>query len=374
MKCGLVIPTLNAGENFSKLLEQINSQTLRTKKLIVDSESMDGTPAIAKNLGYALQKRYCGAGVEKLKCGLVIPTLNAGENFSKLLQQINSQTLQTKKLIIDSESTDGTPELAKKFGFEVLTIQQKNFNHGATRQLALEKLLPLDVIIFLTQDIFLKDKTTLAELVKIFETDSTVGLSYGRQLPHSNATLEAQILRAFNYPAESQLRTLESKNFFGMKAAMASNSFAAYKVEILQKVGGFPKNVILCEDMYIAAKMLLSGYKTFYNALAQVYHSHNYTAAQEFKRYFDIGVFHNRESWIRENFGGAGKVGKKFVYEKYSALWRNNPREFFEAFFRDVMKFCGYSLGRLENFLPKFIILKCSMHKNFWQQEGNFYV
>lgn len=303
-----------------------------------------------------------------MKCGLIIPTLNAGANFEKLLQQINSQTLQTEKLIVDSESTDGTPALAKKFGFEVLTIQRKIFNHGATRQLALEKLLPLDVIIFLTQDIFLKDKTTLAELVKIFETDSTVGLSYGRQLPHENATLEAKILREFNYPPKSQLRTLESKNFFGMKAAMASNSFAAYKVEILQKVGGFP-NVILCEDMYIAAKMLLSGYKTFYNALAQVYHSHNYTAAQEFKRYFDIGVFHNRENWIRENFGGAGRVGKKFVCEKYSALWKNNPRECLEAFFRDVIKFFGYSLGRLENFLPRFIIKKCSMHKNFWREE-----
>lgn len=302
-----------------------------------------------------------------MKCGLVIPTLNAGKNFEKLLEQIISQTLPIKKLIVDSQSIDGTPELAKKFGFDVLQIQRKNFNHGRTRQFALEKLLPLDVIIFLTQDIFLKDENTLAELVKIFETDSSVGLSYGRQLPHSNATLEAKILREFNYPAESQLRTLESKNFFGMKAAMASNSFAAYKVEILQKIGGFPSNVILCEDMYVAAKMLLSGYKTFYNAFAQVYHSHNYTAAQEFRRYFDIGVFHNRESWIRENFGGAGKVGKNFILEKYSALWKNNPREFFGAFFRDVMKFFGYGLGRLENFLPLFIIKNCSMHKNFWQ-------
>ena len=300
-----------------------------------------------------------------MKCGLIIPTLNAGKNFQKLLEQINSQTLQVKKLIVDSESTDGTQELAKKFGFDVLSIQRKNFNHGSTRQLALEKLLPLDVIIFLTQDIFLKDETTLAKLVEIFETDSAVGLTYGRQLPHKNATLEAEILREFNYPAESQLRTFDDRKFSGMKTAMASNSFAAYRVETLQKIGGFP-NVILCEDMYVAAKMLMSGYKTFYNSLAQVYHSHNYTAAQEFRRYFDIGVFHNRESWIRKNFGGAGRVGKKFVREKYSALWKNNSRECLEAFCRDVTKFFGYSFGRLENFLPRFIINYCTMTKNFW--------
>lgn len=300
-----------------------------------------------------------------MNCGLIIPTLNAGKNFEKLLQQIGTQTLPTKKLIVDSESTDGTPEIAKKFGFEVLKIQRKNFNHGTTRQLALEKLLPLDVIIFLTQDIFLKNETTLETLVKIFETDSEIGLTYGRQLPHINATLEAKILREFNYPAESQLRTFDSRKIFGMKAAMASNSFAAYRVETLQKIGGFP-NVILCEDMYVAAKMLMCGYKTFYNALAQVYHSHNYTAAQEFKRYFDIGVFHHRESWIRKNFGGAGRVGKKFVCEKYSALWQNNPRECIETFGRDVTKFFGYGLGRLENFLPRFIIDNCTMTKNFW--------
>ena len=296
-----------------------------------------------------------------MNCGLIIPTLNAGANFQKLLEQINSQTLPTKKLIVDSDSTDGTPELAKKFGFDVLTIQRKNFNHGATRQLALEKLLPLDVIIFITQDIFLHDEKTLAKLVEIFETDSEVGLSYGRQLPHTNATLEAKILREFNYPAESQLRTFDDRKIWGMKVTMASNSFAAYRVETLQKIGGFPTDVILCEDMYVAAKMLMSGYKTFYNALAQVYHSHNYTAAQEFHRYFDIGVFHHRESWIRKNFGDVGRVGKKFVRQKFLTLWKNNPAECFAAFFRDVAKFLGYGLGRLENFLPRFIIKNCSM-------------
>ena len=301
-----------------------------------------------------------------MKCGLIIPTLNAGANFEKLLQQIDAQTLPTKKLIVDSESTDGTPELAKKFGFEVLAVQRKNFNHGATRQLAMEKLLPLDVIIFMTQDIFLHDEKTLEKLVEIFKTDSSVGLSYGRQLPHENATLEAKILREFNYPPKSQLRTFDDKKIFGMKVTMASNSFAAYRVETLQKIGGFPADVILCEDMYVAAKMLLSGYKTFYNAFAQVYHSHNYTAAQEFHRYFDIGVFHHRESWIRKNFGGAEKVGKKFVRQKLLTLWKNNPAECFGAFFRDVAKFFGYGLGRLENFLPRFIIKNCSMHKNFW--------
>ena len=286
-----------------------------------------------------------------MKCGLIIPTLNAGGQFKKLLGQVLTQSLPTEKLIVDSQSTDGTAELAKKIGLEVLTIERKNFNHGATRQFALEHLLkkfPLDVIIFLTQDVLLRDEQSLAKLVKVFGEDKSVGLAYGRQLPHENATNEAKFLRAFNYPPESQLRSFDDRKVFGLKTAFASNSFAAYRVEALQSVGGFPSNVPLCEDMYVAAKMLMNGLKIFYAADAQVYHSHNYTAAQEFCRYVDIGKFHAQESWIRENFGSAEGAGKKFVLMKLSALAKKNPLDCVGAIFRDGAKFFGYRLGRLK--------------------------
>ena len=282
-----------------------------------------------------------------MNCGLIIPTLNAGEQFRTLLTQLAAQSLPTRKLIVDSESTDGTAQLAKSFGLEVLTIPRKTFNHGATRQLALEKLLPLDVIIFLTQDVLLHDGESLARLVEIFSDDSTVGMSYGRQLPHADATNEAAILRAFNYPAESQLRSFDDRKLYGLKTAFASNSFAAYRVAALQRVGGFPSKVPLCEDMYVAAKMLLDGWKIFYAAAAQVYHSHNYTAAQEFRRYVQIGKFHAQESWIRETFGSAEGAGKKFVLMKLSMLAKKNPLDCVGAIFRDAAKFLGYRIGRL---------------------------
>ena len=282
-----------------------------------------------------------------MNCGLIIPTLNAGKQFRTLLTQLAAQSLPTRKLIVDSESTDGTAQLAKSFGLEVLTIPRKTFNHGATRQLALEKILPLDVIIFLTQDVLLHDSESLARLVEVFSDDSTVGMSYGRQLPHADATNEAAILRAFNYPAESQLRSFDDRKVYGLKTAFASNSFAAYRVAALQGVGGFPSKVPLCEDMYVAAKMLLDGWKIFYAAEAQVYHSHNYTAAQEFRRYVQIGKFHTQESWIRETFGSAEGAGKKFVLMKLSMLAKKNPLDCVGAIFRDAAKFLGYRIGRL---------------------------
>lgn len=305
-----------------------------------------------------------------MNCGLIIPTLNAGKNFQTLLEQIAAQDLPLKKLIVDSESTDDTVKLAERFNFDVLPIRRKSFNHGATRQLALEYLLEkfsIDAIIFLTQDVLLYDEKTLSTLVKIFDEDSTVGLTYGRQLPHKDAILEAKILRQFNYPAESQLRSFNDKKFYGIKTALNSNSFSAYRIDALKKIGGFPTNAILSEDMYVAAKMLLDDWKIFYNAAAQVYHSHNYTATQEFHRYFDIGVFHSRESWIRDNFGSAEGAGKKFVLMKLKVLWKENPLDCIGAIFRDGAKFFGYRLGRIEKFLPKSLCQLLAMHKNYFK-------
>ena len=289
--------------------------------------------------------------LQKMNYGLIIPTLNAGAQFQTLLEQIAAQSLPTRKLIVDSESTDDTARLAEKFGVEVLTIPRKTFNHGATRQFALETLLeraPLDVIIFLTQDVLLHDAESLKTLLKIFGEDKSVGLSYGRQLPHVNATAEAKFLRAFNYPATSQLRSFDDRKIFGIKTAFASNSFAAYRISALKAVGGFPSHVPLSEDMFVAAKMLLDGWKIFYAAEAQVYHSHNYTAAQEFRRYVQIGKFHAQEPWIRETFGSAEGAGKKFVLMKLAALAKKNPVDCVGAIFRDAAKFLGYRLGRLK--------------------------
>jgi rhamnosyltransferase len=56
--------------------------------------------------------------------------------------------------------------------------------------------------------------------------------------------------------------------------------------------------------MFYTAKAILAGYKVAYVSEAVVSHSHNYTPIDEFKRYFDIGVFHTDEYWLREVLAG----------------------------------------------------------------------
>ena len=68
----------------------------------------------------------------------------------------------------------------------------------------------------------------------------------------------------------------------------------------------------------------MGDYKIAYIADAMVKHSHNYSLIEEFKRYFDIGVFHADQQWIRNNFGGAGGEGKTFLISELLYLIKSN--------------------------------------------------
>ena len=249
-----------------------------------------------------------------MRTGLVIPTLNAAQLLPNLLREINEAgKFLTRKVIVDSSSEDATADIAKKCGFEVLTIARKDFNHGGTRQLAAAHIKDdVDVVIFATQDIRLKDDKALKKLAEVF-ADDEVGAAYGRQLPKGDASPMAALLRKFNYPPASAKKTMADKERYGLKTAFMSDSFGAYRMTALEEAGGFPPCVRCSEDMYVAAKMLLKGWAIYYNAEAEVYHSHEFDLKSAWRRYRDVGAFQKKESWIGETFGKAEGEGLKLL-------------------------------------------------------------
>lgn len=84
---------------------------------------------------------------------VIIPTKNGGGQLSLLLKNIRSQkkVVDVEIIVIDSESTDNSPEIAKEFGAKVIQISQKEFNHGATRNLGAKESCG-DFLIFTVQD------------------------------------------------------------------------------------------------------------------------------------------------------------------------------------------------------------------------------
>jgi len=300
------------------------------------------------------------------KIGLIVPTLNAGEQWRIWLDTLVRQSRKPDRLlVIDSSSTDQTVNLARERGFEVEIISKSTFNHGGTRQMGVELMENIDLIVFLTQDALLADAEAIEHLLRPFE-NPLVGAAYGRQLPHKNSGAIGAHARLFNYPTISQLRGLEDRSQFGIKTVFISNSFAAYRRSALMQLGGFPNGTIMNEDTYVAGKMLMSGWKMAYCADAQVFHSHDYNFITEFKRYFDIGVFHAQTPWLQQTFGGASGEGLRFVVSEVRYLRKAMPLLIPSALFRNGLKWLGYKLGTLHSKWPLTVSRCFSLHKAYW--------
>ncbi|HDU6101053.1 TPA: glycosyltransferase family 2 protein [Klebsiella aerogenes] len=301
-----------------------------------------------------------------MKYYIAIPTYNGGELWQQVVDNLRKNAPENLLVqVIDSSSKDNTPQIAEEAGFDLLTIAGHDFNHGGTRNLAVERVNnQYDVVIFLTQDA-IPQPGFIENIVSVFN-DDRVACAYGRQLPHDNANPLATHARMFNYPSKGYVCSAEDIPEMGLKTVFMSNSFSAYRLSIFNSLGGFPSDTILCEDMYFTAKAILNGYRVAYVANAIVKHSHNYNAIEEFKRYFDIGVFHKDEAWIRNKIGGAGDEGKKFILSEFSFLLKKAPLWIPIACINNLMKIIGYKIGLQYTRLPKNLIKSLSMHKRYW--------
>ena len=280
------------------------------------------------------------------KIGLVVLTLNPGPSFVDWLDAVRNQTLSPDELlVIDSQSTDSYPEQAVRYGFAFHRIRREEFGHGKTRQLAVEILTGSEVIIFMTQDAILEKPDSLAHLIRGLES-LEVGAAYGRQLPQKGASPIEAHARLFNYPDRSRVKSLEDIQELGIKTPFFSNSFSAYKKNVLIEMGGFPVHLNFGEDVYVAARMILKGWKIAYVSDATVYHSHRYSYREEWRRYLQVGQFYGGETWIVKAFGNAKGEGMRFVLAELGYLFSINALLIPSSLFRTILKFVGYHLGK----------------------------
>ncbi|HFP9247337.1 TPA: glycosyltransferase [Raoultella ornithinolytica] len=306
----------------------------------------------------------------KLKYFIAIPTYNGGDVWRSVAVNIKENAPEGVRVkVIDSSSNDNTALIAKDMGFELTVISGNDFNHGGTRNLAVYgETDKYDVVVFLTQDA-IPEERFLEDIISVFE-DPEIACAYGRQIPHVGANPIASHARAFNYTDKSYISCTDTIPYMGIKTVFMSNSFSAYRISTFEELGGFPNNTILCEDMHFTARAVLSGFKVAYVSSSVVRHSHNYTPIEEFKRYFDIGVFHTDEPWIRNEIGGAGGEGKRFITSELKFLVKKYPAWIPIAIVNNVMKFLGFKLGQYYKMLPINLIRKFSMHKRYWKDEN----
>lgn len=281
-----------------------------------------------------------------MKISLVIPTLDAGEEIGNLLKRLLAQTVVPNEiLVVDSASTDNTVSIAKEYpGVRVLSIERKDFNHGLTRDMALREATG-DIVCFVTQDAVPANDKFVENLIAPILSDGEIAISSGRQLPKADARRFEQLVRAFNYTDVSYVRSKADVSKLGIKTYFATDVCAAYRRSQYLELGGFGKTN-MSEDMLMAAKAINAGYKVAYAANAEVYHSHNLTLKEQYRRNYAIGVFLETNKDVVKCESEVGEGSKLVKSVSKSLISEGNIPELFAFGFDCAARLLGNRAGR----------------------------
>ena len=302
------------------------------------------------------------------KVSVVFLTLNAEPYLRKNLQNIEKQTLRPiEVIVVDSESVDNTIQIAREFSFvKIVSIKRSDFDHGGTRHLAVIKSIG-DIIVFFSQDVEIFDIDYLKNIVSNFKDDK-VAMVYGRQIPRNNATPYEKLIREFNYPELSKIKSKNDIDTLGIKCFFMSDVCSAYRRNIYYLLGGFEQLTLISEDMLIATKAIMNDYKVIYDAHSAVYHSHNYSFMQELRRNFDIGVFLKMNKKYYSNIKVNTEGVELVKYVSFGLIKHFMLLHFFIFLYICLGKFIGNKIGLHYHWLPKRILMCLTSNKNYWDR------
>ena len=222
---------------------------------------------------------------------VVIPTKNGGPLFREVLKGLKKQEFggSIEITIVDSGSTDQTRELAREFGASVIEVAAADFDHGLTRNLGVENSSG-EAAILMTQDAVPGDEHLIANLVNAFQDPDVAG-AYARQVPRAEAdVLTRRDLGAWlTGGSESAQQFVESSEQYDELTPMQryrlcnfDNVCSAIRKSVWKN---FPfAKTDFGEDIEWGKQVIEQGWKIAYVPASWVVHSHERTAAYQFRR------------------------------------------------------------------------------------------
>ncbi len=304
-----------------------------------------------------------------MKVDAVIPAYKPGHDLRELVEKLLDQTVRLGRIIIintDREFFDEKEYLIAP-AVEVVHITRHEFDHAGTRDMGL-RMSDADYVLFMTMDAIPKDNYLVEKLLSGFRRADNIAVSYARQLPKKDCNRIEQITREFNYPAQSRVQTSDDIKELGIKAYFCSDVCAMYDTSIYRSLGGFKAPAIFNEDMVYAAGALDAGYAVSYCADALVYHSHNYTGRQYYRRNFDLGVSQADHPEIFERFNVKG-TGMQLVRKSLAQICRSGtPADIIRLVYYSGMKYLGFRKGKNYHKLSLKSCLKHTSDKEYWNR------
>lgn len=303
---------------------------------------------------------------------VVIPTYKPDNKLLDIFNMLSKQTVKVNKIIIINTEeqywndfmTSQTWDFSGE-SIEVHHIELKDFDHGKTRNDGMN-YSSADAVLMMTQDAVPADIYLIEALTKALDSSEDIAVAYGRQIPRETSSLAEKFSRGFNYPDESRIKSFEDIENIGIKAFFCSDVCAAYKRNLFWSLGGFINEAIFNEDMIFANKILKSGYKIYYSAEAKVYHTHEYTGIQQFKRNFDLAV---SQKMHPEVFEGISSESEGIKYVKAAAkyfLQNGNPFAILPFVINCGFKFIGFKKGKTFDKMSEKAVFRCTSNKGFF--------
>lgn len=307
-----------------------------------------------------------------MKVDVIIPVYKPNKDFYKVLDALENQSIKIGHIILMNTEEKYYKEFAKEKNPEtmynnikVFHLSKEEFDHGKTRALGVEQS-DGDIFVMMTQDATPKDTFLIERLTEGLKEEK-VACAYARQLPYEDCRMLEAFQRSFNYPENSEIKSIRDVDSLGIKTFFCSNVCCAYKRSVYDQVGGFIKDAIFNEDMIYAHKVMTEGYSVMYQARAEVFHSHNYNWKQQFQRNFDLGVSQAMHPEVFEGIKSETE-GIKSVKSAMNYLTEQKKYgEIFRLISHSGFKFLGYKFGKNYQKLPKSMVIKFSMNKEYWK-------
>lgn len=303
---------------------------------------------------------------------VIIPTYKPDKEFGELIDRLQRQTIPPGKIILMNTEEEliqpflKASRILERYGnIEIHHVDRDEFDHGRTRHEGVQ-FSGAEFFLCMTQDALPADERLVEELLTALKEEK-VAVAYARQLPREDSTILEEYTRSFNYPKASRTKFISDFKELGIKTFFCSNVCAAYKRKIYDEQGGFIRRTIFNEDMIFAGGVINAGYGVAYRAEAKVIHSHHYTGRQQFCRNFDLGVSQADHPELFATVASE-KEGKKLVGEILRYLAKQGKLIWmFPFIYESACKLLGYRLGKSYKKLPKAMVVKCSMNRNYWR-------
>jgi rhamnosyltransferase len=197
---------------------------------------------------------------------------------------------EVEVVAIDTASSDGTAEYLRGRATRLIEISAASFNHGRTRNDAIEAARG-DLVVILSQDAQPANDEWLMRLTAPFRERPRVAGAFARQRPRQDAGAIARHYHAgwIGSSNEPRLSRIESPDGFGRLSALEQMRLCTFDNVcscIRREVwASHPfRATPIAEDIEWCRDVLLAGFEIAYVPDAVVSHSHDRSAWYEFKR------------------------------------------------------------------------------------------